>query len=340
MIFSKLCCSSTREFKLPILLHLSLFQMTGIFTPTRCLLHLLCSHRETTTTPVDLYNPEQDAIQLQDYLPRTQKKWKHLMKRVAFMLSNYQLHLKTFLLLGKTAYEATFSPILLPDWEQRRESWQNKEQMGRPFSRVIPTKNGEIVVGRRLTNGKGPQDLSARTADPAICQHPQHKMQMRGGRGKTASHWICQDCCARWERQPLEDYQRHWAEEPNHLDLVTFGTLCGLQFKEAYKNSAFCQYARDTKEYGHPVDKGCVRFVDYCNLMDAGHESSIGMIAASTPRRARSSSSTRRRNVSFSTNTTRADSRGRTRPGEEFSMTSDGDTKMVEEPGYTVPEQH
>ena len=163
---------------------------------------------------------------------------------------------------------------------------------------------------------------------------------MRGGRGKTSQHWICQDCCARWERHPLEEYQKNWTGDPDHLDLVAFGTLCGLFFKDAYKNSAFCQYDRDTKEYGHPVDKGCIRFVDYCNMMDAG--AGPGIVVKSSPRSGRSSSSSRRRNVSFSTNSTRTDSRGRTRPREEFSMTSDGDTRMVEEAeyGYNVLEQY
>jgi len=311
--------------------------MSGIFIPTKCLVHQLGTHRETLTF-VDVYQPEQDAIQLRDFLVRTQKKWVHLLKRVAFMIRTYELHIKTYVLLGASAYEATFSPVLLPDWEARQESLRSKEQSERPFSRILPTKQGEMVVGRRLPNGKGPQDLATRKTDPAICQHPYHRMQMRGGRGKTAHHWICQDCCARWERHRLTDYQS-WTGEPDHMDLVTFGTLCGFYFKDAYKNSAFCQYARDTKEYGQPVDKGCLRFVDYCNLMDAG--AGPGILLSSTPRRGRSSSSSRRRNVSFSTNSTREDSRGRTRPREEFSMTSDGDTQMVEEAerGYNVLEQ-
>ena len=334
---SKLCCSSTTENHLLPLLHLLTAPMSGIFIPTKCLVQLLGTHRETLSF-VDVYQPEQDSIQLRNFLTKTQRKWAHLLKRVALMIRTYELHVKTYTLLGAIAYEATFSPVLLPDWEARQEIMRSKEQVERPFTRIIPTKQGTMVVGRRLPNGKGPQDLANRKTDPAICQHPFSRMQMRGGRGKAASHWICQDCCARWERHPIEEYQC-WTGEPSHLDLVTFGTLCGFTYKEAYKNSAFCQYARDTKEYGHPMDPGCVRFVDYCNMMDA--TIGPGMSLSSTPRRGRSSSSTRRRSVSFSANSTRADSRGRTRPREEYSMTSDGDTKMVEEvDGYNVLEEH
>ena len=139
------------------------------------------------------------------------------------------------MIMGEQAYQHIFTPMLLEEWQTHHDKW-TKSKNKRLFTRVILTKQGLMVVGNRLQDGQGAGDKKSKIKDPTMCLHPEGSMQMRGAKEAKDYHWICKDCMARWDRQPLSDFPKAYTTEPDHKNLVTFGKLTGVTFQEAYKD--------------------------------------------------------------------------------------------------------
>ena len=193
------------------------------------------------------------------------KNWLRLMKRVAVLLEILKKHNFVMQVFGQDAYELAFTPMLLEEWQVHSEKWEAAKN-SRPFSRILNTKKGWMVVGLRLEDGQGKNDLQHKTHDPLVCTHPEKVMTMRGGQKEKDHHWICRQCCARWSRRSLEYYKKAYNTEPDHKNLVTFGKYCGFTYQRAYEDQQFVRYAVNMVEMEDYPPPFMNLFVRYCKL--------------------------------------------------------------------------
>ena len=223
---------------------------------------------DTSATQEWVFAEEENAVPLQQgfkKLKTFQKNWFRLMKKVAVYLELLKKHNYAMQVLGQSAYEGIFTPMLLEDWQVHSDKWQ-AEKNRRPFTRLINTKKGWMVVADRLEDGQGKQDLSRKTQDPSMCTHPEDSMMMRGAKLEKDNHWLCKDCCARWSRRPLANYRMAYSTEPDHKNLVTFGKYTGMTYQKAYEDQQFVQFAIDRVEMEDYPPPYIHLFVRYCKL--------------------------------------------------------------------------
>ena len=153
--------------------------------------------------------------------------------------------MKTKLLLGERVYKT-----LLPSLPEPVASPHVKYRFVR----------GE-VVGRQLTPGQGKEDLKKKTMEPAMCQHPDSAMKARGNQAE--KWWLCTQCCSRWERKQLGYVMGSQEQDPQDLDLVTFGKHMGAQYLEVYQTDpVYCRWVLQTMEEGD-TSEALVRLAKY-----------------------------------------------------------------------------
>jgi hypothetical protein len=113
-------------------------------------------------------------------------------------------------------------------------------------SRVIKGQ----AVGRELARGEGKQDAKKASMDPALCQHPESDMQSRGNAKN--SWWHCAKCMSRWERTDVALVNTQ-TQEPNSMDLVTFGRHMGKTYEQVLQDPQYCKWVLETVEQGESV---------------------------------------------------------------------------------------
>jgi hypothetical protein len=134
--------------------------------------------------------------------------------------------------------------------------------------RTLVFQNKKFVVGKELPEGVGMRDLTKRTLDPSLCQHPTDLMFARGGRGDK-KWWLCQACGTRWQRIPLDDLAPR-TETLGSRDRITFGKYLGQSYQQVYLNHPdYCQWVLQTAETGDAPSWMLIRFAKWLATKEA-----------------------------------------------------------------------
>jgi hypothetical protein len=128
--------------------------------------------------------------------------------------------------------------------------------------RVMTFQGEKFIVGKEMTEGRGMRDMSRRTHDPAVCQHPSDLMHGRGGRGDKR-WWSCQACGTRWERIPLASFEPK-TDTLGPMDRITFGKYMGKTYNAVYQeHPEYCAWILQTAETGDRPSQQLTRFARY-----------------------------------------------------------------------------
>ena len=191
-------------------------------------------------------------------------RWRSLALKFLMLMDYLNLHHYYQVLLGphfhKLHWMSAEEEDVMDEWETVGTSDRSLPQ----FTRVIThTDQKQYVVGKRLTPGTGRIDLQNKTHDATVCQHPDSAMKGRGG-NKGFLWWLCSACVERWERIPIENYQKDPRETATDHDLITFGQYMGRPYGYIIKKDKhYCEWIIHTAEMDQSASMQLKRLANY-----------------------------------------------------------------------------